>query len=134
MTVSTTVDERSVRPDIDQASKIRKTKKRNPRGNRATRCLPTQAVQALESRSGCKNSEKIWWMMKFLHMETLTPVLLMKCLQSRLRRDVRIWVNTVFILISLKTEIARSARGQKLQGHRAGNAMVEPYLVLKFFW
>ena len=45
-------------------------------------------------------------------------------------REVRIWVNTVFILTSLKTEIARSARGQKLQGLRAADAMVELYLVL----
>ena len=32
---------------------------------------------------------------------------------------MRIWVNTVFILISLKTEIARSVIGPKLQGPRA---------------
>ena len=38
----------------------------------------------------------------------------------------------MFILISLKTEIATSARGLKLQGPRAEDAMVEPYLVLKF--
>ena len=31
----------------------------------------------------------------------------------------------------LKTEIARSARGLKLQGPRAGDAIVELYLVLK---
>ena len=35
-------------------------------------------------------------MMKFLNTEALTPVLLMKFLSSRLRRDVRIWVNTHF--------------------------------------
>ena len=29
-------------------------------------------------------------------------------------REVRIWINTVFILTSLKTEIARSARGPKI--------------------
>ena len=47
-------------PDIDQAKKNPKPKKkRNPRGNGATRCLPTQVVQALKSRTGCKNSEKI---------------------------------------------------------------------------
>ena len=46
-------------------------------------------------------------------------------------REVRIWVNTVFILISLKTEIARSVRGPKLQGPRAEDAMAEPYLVQK---
>ena len=46
---------------------------------------------------------------------------------------MKICVNTVFNLISLKIEIARSARGLKLQGPRAGDAMVKPYLVLKFF-
>ena len=61
VTVSTTVDERPERLDIDQANKNRKKKqiKRNPRGNRATRCSPTQVVQVLKSWSGCKNSEKI---------------------------------------------------------------------------
>ena len=62
----------------------------------------------LRSRNGCKNSGKIWRMMKFHYREALTPVLLMKFLWSRLRRDVRIWVNTVFILISPKrTKITR---------------------------
>ena len=42
-----------------------------------------------------------------------------------------IWVNTVFKLISLKIEIARSARGPKLQGPRAKDALAEPYLVQK---
>ena len=44
---------------------------------------------------------------------------------------MRIWVSTVFILISLKSEIARSARGPKLQRPRAEDAMAEPYLVQK---
>ena len=47
-------------------------------------------------------------------------------LDQRLR-EVWIWVNTVF----LKTEIARSVRGPKLQGPRAEGALVEPYLVQK---
>ena len=47
-------------------------------------------------------------MMKFHYREALTPVLLTKLLQSRLQRDVRIWVNTVFILISLRTKITRA--------------------------
>ena len=42
-------------------------------------------------------------------------------------------MNAMFILISLETEIARSARGLKLQRPRAGDAMMEPYLVLKIF-
>ena len=37
--------------------------------------------------------------------------------------------NTVFILTSLKTEIARSVRGPKKQGPRAEDALAEPYLV-----
>ena len=80
----------------------------------------------LRSRNGFKNSANIWWMMKFHYREALTQVLLM----SRLQSDVRIWVNTVFILISLKTEIARSVNGPNLQGLRAEDAMAKPYLVL----
>ena len=69
-------------------------------------------------------------MMKFHYREALTPVLLMKCLESPYSRDVRIWVNTMFILNALKTEIARSARGRKLQGSHAEDAMAQPYLEL----
>ena len=39
----------------------------------------------------------------------------------------------MFILISLKTEIARSVKGPKLQGPHAEDAMAKPYLVLKNF-
>ena len=67
-------------------------------------------------------------MMKFHYKEALTPVLLMKFLQSRLSRDVKICVSTVFIPISLKTEIARSVNGPKLQGPHAEDAMAKPYL------
>ena len=45
---------------------------------------------------------------------------------------VRIWVNTVFLLTSRKTEFARSVREPKSQGPRAEDAMAEPYLVQKF--
>ena len=69
-------------------------------------------------------------MMKFHYREALTPVLLMKLLESRLQRDVRILVSTVFILISLKTEIARSVNRPKLQGHQAEDAMAKLYLEL----
>ena len=50
-------------------------------------------------------------MIEFLNAETHTPVLLMNYLQSLRLREVWIWVNTVYILTSRKTEIARSARG-----------------------
>ena len=71
-------------------------------------------------------------MTEFLNAETHTQVLFMDYLQSL--REVRIWVNTVFILTSRKTEIARSARGPKLQGPRAEDVLVESYLVRKNFW
>ena len=45
-------------------------------------------------------------------------------------RDVRIWVDTLFVLISLKTEIARSVNGPKFQGPHAEDAMAKPYLEL----
>ena len=75
VTVSTAVDERSVRPDVDEANKTTKTyeKRATERTGQPVGCI-------LKSCSGCKNSGKIWWMMKFLNMETLTPVLLIKCL------------------------------------------------------
>ena len=46
---------------------------------------------------------------------------------------MRIWVNTVSILTSLKAEIARSVRGPKLQGPRAEDPLAESYLVQKIF-
>ena len=54
-------------------TKPQKQIKRKPRLNGVTRWI-------LRSRSCCKNSRKIWWMMKFHYTETLTPVLLMKFL------------------------------------------------------
>ena len=44
---------------------------------------------------------------------------------------MRIWVSTVFILTSRKTEIARSVRGPKSQGLRAEDVLAESYFVQK---
>ena len=67
--------------------KPKKTK--TTRKNGETRCL-------LKSRSGCKNSEKIWWMTEFLNKKTHTPVLLMNRLCSLRLREVRILVKHSF--------------------------------------
>ena len=61
--------------------------------------------------------------------ERRDTLLLMNYLLSL--REVRIWVNTVFILISRKTEIARSVKGSKLQGPYAEDVLAESYLVQK---
>ena len=67
------------------------------------------------------------WMTKFLNAETHTRVLLMNYLQSL--REVRIWVNTVLILTSRMTEIAKSAKGPKSQGPRGDDVLAESYFV-----
>ena len=55
----------------------------------------------------------------------------MKHLQSPHSRDVRIWVFSVFILISPKTEVARSVNGPKLQEPCAEDAVAKPCFVQK---
>ena len=60
--------------------------------------------------NGCKNSERILRMTEFLNAETHTRVLLMNYLESLRLREVRIWVFTLFILTSRKSEIARSTK------------------------
>ena len=67
--VSTKVDDRSGKPEEIQANKNPKTNKKETTMERETRVI-------LRSRNGCKNSGKIWWMMKFHYREALTPVLL----------------------------------------------------------
>ena len=71
--VSISVDDRSGQPDETQANKIQSPNKKETTIDRGNPLV-------LRSRSGCKNSGKIWWMMKFQYTETLTPVLLMKLL------------------------------------------------------
>ena len=46
-------------------------------------------------------------------------------------RSVDLGKHSVFLLASLKTEIARSVRGPKSQGPRADDALAEPYLMQK---
>ena len=70
--VSELVNDRSGKPEEIQANEIHSPKKKKPRWNEETR------VVILRFRNGCKNSGRIWWMMKFHYREALTPVLLMK--------------------------------------------------------
>ena len=59
------------------------------------------------SHGGCKNLEKILWTKEFLKTDSHASTFHAK--------DTRSWVSTVVILNSLKTEIARSVRGTKVQ-------------------
>ena len=125
VTVSTTVDDRSGQPVVDQANKLPKTNKKEPKieqDNPLCSEIPEWLQEFREilvddeipqhGPSHASSSHEVFF-------------------RAHIPRDVRIWVSTVFILISRKTEIARSARGPKLQGPRAEDAMAEPYLVLK---
>ena len=69
--VSNSVDDRSGKPEEIQANEIAKTNKKETPMERGNPCV-------LRFRNGCKNSGKIWWMMKFHYREALTPVLLKK--------------------------------------------------------
>ena len=71
--VSNLVDDGSGQPDETQANK-------NPKTNKKETTIERTDPLDSEIRNGCKISRKIWWMMKFQYMETLTPVLLMKFL------------------------------------------------------
>ena len=70
--VSELVDDRSGRPDETQANKNLKPNKKETTIERGDPC-------GSEIPECCKNSGKIWWMMKF-HCREATPVLLMKFL------------------------------------------------------
>ena len=121
--VSVLVDDGSGQPEEIQANKIPKTNKKETTVERRNPCGDSEIPEWLqEFKENLVDDEK------FHYREALTPVLLMKC--SRLQRDVRIWVNTMFILISLKTQIARSVNGPKLQGLHAEDAMAKPYFEL----
>ena len=121
--VSTTVDDRSGRPDDNQANKTTKPNKKESKKE--------------QSESLC--SEILEWLQEFRenlvddeipeHGDSHASSSHEVSLEPTSKRSE--WVSTVFILISLKTEIARSVKGPKLQGLREEDAMVEPYLVLK---
>ena len=122
--VSRVVDDGSGQPDETQANKITKTNKKETtieRGNPSDSEIPESLQEfrenlvddeiALQGGSHASSSHEV----------SLEPT-------TKRREDL---VNTVFILISLETEIARSVKGPKLQGPHAEDAMAKPYLELQ---
>ena len=69
--VSELVGDRTGEPVETQANQIPKSKDK-------TTIERETCVTILRFQKGCKNSGRIWWMMKFHYREALTPVLLMK--------------------------------------------------------
>ena len=125
--VSNSVDDRSGQPDDEtQANKTPKTNQKETtieRGNPLCSDDPEIPEWLQEFRENLVDDEiplQGGSHASSSHEASLEPI----------TRDVRIWVSIMFILISLRTEIARSASGPKLQGLRAEDAKAKPYLEL----
>ena len=122
--VSNSVDDRSGRPDRTQANKSPKTNKKETTIERATR-LYSEIPEWLQEFSENLVDDEIPVQgdshASSSHEASLEPT-------TKRREDLgKHSVYTHF----LKTEIARSVKGPKLQGPHAEDAMAEPYLVLK---
>ena len=119
--VSTTVDERSGRPDENQANKTPKPKKKEI------------------ERSNPLCSDILEWLQEFKeilvddeipeHRDSHASSSHEASLEPTSTRSAGLGKHSVF-LSSLKSEIVRSARVPKLQGPRAEDALAEPYLEL----
>ena len=70
--VSELVDDGTGKPVETQANEIPKTNQKETPIERGNPCDDSEIAE------WCKNSGRIWWMMKFHYREALTPVLLMK--------------------------------------------------------
>ena len=115
--VSNSVDDRSGQPEEIQVNKTQK---------------PNKKETTIE-RENPLDSEIPEWLQEFRENLVDDEIPLQggsHASSSHYKRDVRIRVSTMFILISLKTEITRSVKVPKLQGPRAEDAMAKPYLVL----
>ena len=121
--VSELVDDRSGKPEEIQANKIPKTNKKETTMKRGNPCGDSEIPEWLQEFRVILVDDGIP-LQGGSHASSSHEV----SLEPTTKRDVRIWVNTVFILISLKTEIARSVNGPKLQGLHAEDAMAKPYL------
>ena len=124
--VSEFVDDRSGRPDETQANKTTKTNKKETTIERSDPlCSDDSEIPEWlqEFRENLVDDEiplQGGYHARSSHEASLEPI-------TKRRQD---WVNIMFILISLKTEIARSASGPKLQGLRAEDARAKPCLEL----
>ena len=123
--IPNSVDDGSGQLDETQANKIPKTNKKETPIERGNPCDSEIPEWLQEFRENLVDDEIP--LQGGSHASSSHEASLEPC-----SRDVRIWVSTVFILISLKTEIARSVKGPKPQGLHAEDAMAKPYLVQKF--
>ena len=122
--VSTTVDERSVRPDDNQANKTPKPSKKESKKEQSDSLCSEIPEWLQEFRENLVDDEIP------VHGGSHASSSHEVSLEPTTKRREDLGKHSVK-LISLKTEIAKSVNGPKLQGHHAEDAMAKPYLVLK---
>ena len=124
MQVSTSVDDRSGQPDETQANKIQKPNKKKTtieRGNPLNSEIPEWLQEFRENLVDDEIPMQGGSHASSSHEASLEPIF---------KRREDLGKHSV-IHISLKTEIARSVKGPKLQGPHAEDAMTKSYLELK---
>ena len=124
VTVSTKVDDRTGHPVVNQANEIPKTNKKEPmieRDNPLCSDIPEWLQEFRENLVDDEIHEHGDSHASSSHEVSLEPTF---------KRREDLGKHSVYTHF-LKTEIARSVRGLKLQGPRAEDAMAEPYLMLK---
>ena len=122
--VSTSVDDRSGQPDETQANKFQKPNKKETTielGNPLYSEIPEWLQEFRENLVDDEIPVYGGSHASSSHEVSLEPIF---------KRREDLGKHSVFTHF-LKTEIARSVKGPKSQGPRAGDAMAEPYLVLK---
>ena len=123
MHVSTTVDNRSGRPDDTQANKTKPNKKESKKEQSESLC--SEIPEWLQELREILVDDEIP-----VHGDSHASSSHEVSLEPIFKRREDLGKHSVQ-KNSLKTEIARSASGPKLQGPYAEDAMAEPYLVLK---
>ena len=124
VTVSTKVDDRSGQPVVNQANKIPKTHKKEPqidRGNPLCSEIPEWLQEFGENLVDDKIPEQGDTHASSSHEVSLEPTF---------KRREDLGKHSVYTHFP-KDRNCETVRGVKLQGHRAEDAVAEPYFVLK---
>ena len=122
--VSHSVDDRSGRPDDNQANKNPKPNKKESKKEQSDSLYSEIPVWLQEFRENLVDDRVLE------HRDSRASFSHEVPLERTSKRSEDLGKHSVK-LISLKTEIAESVRGPKLQGPCAEDAMAEPYLVQK---
>ena len=122
--VSNSVDDRSGRPDETQANKTPKPKKKETKIELGDPLCSDILGWLQEFRENLVDDEIP------AHGDSHASSSHEASLEPTFKRREDLCKHSVYTHISLKTDIARSVKGPKLQGHHAEEAVAEPYFEL----